>query len=248
MNPEIIAKLSGMPEKSRQSVVAYTDKLVDGLMDNLVSVVLFGSAADGDFIEGKSDINILIVLESARTIELNIIMDTSRKFIKANLAVPLVFEKNHIATSLDTFPIEFSDMKKRHVTLYGKDPLDGAVIESKNLRYQCERELKSIVVNLRRGFLRANGKKENIEALLEGSLSSALAACRGLIWLAGKTPPYETGALLATVEESYGLNITFTERVWKLRQGESGATATLEALLDDYIDEIDALAAAVDRL
>ncbi|MBW1728520.1 MAG: hypothetical protein JRJ62_13290 [Deltaproteobacteria bacterium] len=180
MNKELSEKLSHLPGKSRNAIVDFTGKLAKAFDDKLYSFILFGSAAGKNFIEGKSDINTMIILYDVAMSDLEIIMEAGQKYARKGLAVPLVFEKGHVVSSLDTFPIEFSDMKQRHILLHGEDPLKDAVIERKNLRYQCEREFKSMLVNLRRGFLRTEGKRENIEALLEESLSSVLAACRGI--------------------------------------------------------------------
>ncbi len=248
MKPETIEKLAHLPQKSGEAVIGFTDKLAESLGENLLSVILFGSAAGGEYIEGKSDINTLIILQSVRVRDLTVIAEIVKKYAKRGLAIPLVFGREHIETSLDTFPIEFSDMKARHIPLYGADPFIDARIEKKNLRYQCERELKSILVNLRRGFIRTGGKKENLEALLAGSLSSVLAACRGMIWQNGETPSDGAEALLDQVKGKYQVETAAINRVWYLKKGQSGATATLEALLEDYSREIARLASIVDKL
>jgi len=248
MHAEIAAKLSHLPEKSRDTIAKFTDKMVESLGENLSSALLFGSAVAGEYIEGKSDINILLTLQSVRAVDLNIILDNGKKFIKKGLAVPLIFEKDHITTSLDTFPIEFSDMKNRHILLYGTDPLENAHVDPRHLRYECERELKSILVNLRRGFMQTDGNRESLEALLGKSLSSILAACRGLLWHSGKTPPQDIVALLGMMQESYNVNMSAIERVWRVRKGESGATALLEAIFDDYTRNIAKLSAMVDKM
>jgi predicted nucleotidyltransferase len=248
MKPEIIEKLTHLPQNSRDVVNEFTDSLVESLGENLASIILFGSAADGEYLEGKSDINILIILHGARVADLTVIMESGRKFAKKGLAIPFVFEKEHIETSLDTFPIEFSDMKKRHILLYGNDPLINVQIDKTNLRYQCEREFKSILVNLRRGFIQSGGKKENIESLLSGSLSSVLAACRGMIWLSGQVPPDSVDTLFSEVQNIYKADTAAIGRVWHLKKGHSGATATLEALLDDYCRDIAKLAAIADTM
>lgn len=248
MEAKTIEGLKHLPERSRDIMICFADRIAEAFGERLESMILFGSAAGGDFIEGKSDINTMIVLDKIRAVDLNIIMEAGRKFARKGLGIPLIFEKDHIATSLDTFPIEFSDMKRSHILLHGRDPLMDAVIEGRNLRYQCERELKSMLVNLRRGFLRSDGKRENLENLLEGSLATVLAACRGLLWMAGKTPPDNIDDLLVEVHKLYDSETKALDRVWHLRKGHSGATATLEALFEDYADEIAQLAALVDRL
>jgi predicted nucleotidyltransferase len=248
MDKEALEKLEHLSVKSRELIVNFTVKIARAFEENLYSMILFGSAAGANFIEGKSDINTIIILKKIRMSDLEILMEVGEKFKGKRLAIPLIFEEGHIKSSLDTFPIEFSDMKQRHVLLDGEDPLVDAVIEKKNLRYQCEHEFKSVLVNLRRGFLRTGAKRENIESLLEESLSSVVASCRGMIWLADKTPPDDTSDLLSLVKEIYNTDTTAIDRVWRLEQGQSGATALLEALFEDYSVNIADLAAVADGL
>jgi len=246
MKNEVLEKLERLPENSRDNLARFADQLYKAFDEQLYSMMLFGSAAGGGYIEGKSDINTIIILETVRVSDLEVIMETWRKFARKGFAIPLIFERGHVLSSLDTFPIEFSDMKQRHLVLYGADPLTGAVIEKKNLRYQCERELKSMLVNLRRGFLTTDAKRENIEALLENSLSSVLAACRGMIWMADREPHDFIVDLLNDLREIYNTDTSAIDRVWRLRKGHSGATAMLEALFEDYLSNIAELARMVD--
>ncbi len=248
MNKELLDKLAHLPPAARETAAGFTEKLIKKLDDRLYSIILFGSAAGNNYIEGRSDINLMIILYESSISDLEIIMEAGEKYARKGLAVPLVFEKGHVISSLDTFPIEFSDMKQRHILLYGEDPLVNAVIEKKNLRYQCEREFKSILVNLRRGFLRTGGEREKIEAMLEESLSSALAACRGMVWIADKTPHDDVAELLGDIKEIYDTDTSAIDRVWRLHQGQSGATALLEALFEDYKNNIADLAEIADKL
>jgi alpha-D-ribose 1-methylphosphonate 5-triphosphate diphosphatase PhnM len=105
-----------------------------------------------------------------------------------------------------------------------------------------------MMVNLRRGFLRTEGKKENLEELLSGSLSTVLAACRGIMWLAEKNPADNIDDLLAAVRTAYNADTAAIDRVWHLRKGRSESTATLETLFESYVDEIARLASIVDKL
>ncbi len=241
-------KLSHLPGKSRNMIIGFTEDLIKAFEGRLYSFILFGSAAGKNFIAGKSDINTMIILDEVTMTDLEVIMEIGQRYAKKGLAVPLIFEKGHVVTSLDTFPIEFSDMKQRHILLHGADPLENAVIERKNLRYQCEREFKSMVVNLRRGFLRTEGKREKIEGLLDESLASVLAACRGMIWMADKIPPDDISDLLQMIIEIYKTDTSAIDRIWRLHQGQSGATALLEALFEDYKNNLTDLAAVADRL
>lgn len=248
--------LNHLPPKSRDIVAGFTKALIEGFGEKLHSVILFGTAArtiksgaPEDFKEGVSDINMVIVLDKVTAVELNMIINLSRKYKKGNLALPLIFRGDHIATSLDTFPLEFSDMKQRHICLYGKDPLEKAAIENKNLRHQCEVEFKGKLVQLRRGYLAAGENKENLTALLSASVTSIITACRGLVRLKGQTPPDSVSDLLSLVAADYNIDIDAIKRAWLLKRGEAEeSTATLQLLFDNYLQTLEKLANLVDKL
>ena len=85
----------------------------------LVSLIIYGSAASGHYIQGKSDINLLVVVTPAG-------IDSNRMFWirsgeKRHVAMPLIMTKDFILCSLDSFPIEFLNMKNNHVLIYGEN-------------------------------------------------------------------------------------------------------------------------------
>jgi hypothetical protein len=248
--------LNHLPPKSRDTVAGFTRALIEGFGEKLISVILYGTAArtvksgaPEDFKEGVSDINMVIVLDKVTSAELNMIINLSRKYQKGNLALPLIFRGDHIATSLDTFPLEFSDMKQRHICLYGKDPFEKAVIENKNLRHQCEVEFKGKLVQLRRGYLAAGENKENLTALLSSSVTSIITACRGMVRLKSQTPPDSVADLLSLVATDYNVDIDAIKRAWLLKRGEAEeSTATLQILFDNYLITLEKLANLVDKM
>lgn len=248
-------KLRHLPEKTKALLIKFAETLIDTFKDDLYCLMLYGSAARAaqrngdDFKEGTSDMNTVIVLEDVSTQDLNTIIGLGRQFKKSGLALPMVFKRGHIQSSLDTFPLEFSDMKQHHIVLYGADPLEDAVIETKNLRHQCEVEFKGQLVQLRRGYLASNENSEALTALISASVTSLLAACRGLALIAGQTPPNNKEALLKLIEDKYKIDIAPIEEALRIKHGESGgATAALEMLFDKYMKTVEKLADVVDRM
>ncbi|MCD6162137.1 MAG: hypothetical protein J7K40_06960 [candidate division Zixibacteria bacterium] len=249
-------KLMHLPEKSRKTVIKFAESLIEAFDNNLYSLILFGSAARAsrrggadEFKEGASDINTVIILESVAKNELNVILDIGRKFKKSGLALPLVFKRGHIPTSLDTFPLEFSDMKHNHIILHGADPLEEAVIETSNLRYQCEVQFKGQLVQLRRGYLASGEDSEMLTQLISGSVSSIMAACRGMVWMSGKTPPDMAPDLLKLVHNDYKVDTEPIAHAWRVKHGDAEeSTASLENLFDEYMKSIEKLADVVDGM
>lgn len=248
-------RLLHLPDKTKRTIVKFARALIDAFGENLYSLILFGSAARSskrkgdDFKEGASDVNTVIILENVTRHELNAILEIGRKFKGSGLAIPLVFKRGHIVSSLDTFPLEFSDMKNCHILLHGADPLENAVIETKNLRHQCEVEFKGQLVQLRRGYLASGEEQEALTALISASVTSILAACRGMVLIAGMTPPDNKSDLLKLVHDNYDVDTSPIDEALQIKHGEAGgATAALEALFDKYLASIEKLADVVDRL
>jgi len=248
-------KLNHLPEKTRDLIVKFTETLIDSFGQKLYSFMLFGSVVrsakqnGNGFKEGVSDINSVIILESVTTRELNLIGEIGRKFKNSGLAIPLVFGRNHIAASLDTFPLEFSDMKQHHIVLHGSDPLEHAKIETKNLRHQCEVEFKGQLVQLRRGYLAAREDQEMLTSLISSSVTSVIAACRGMAQIAGKISPDNKTDLCKLIRESYNIDTTPIEDALRIKHGEhGGATAALEILFDKYLAVVEKLADVVDGM
>ena len=160
-----------------------------------------------------------------------------------------MFKRGHIPTSLDTFPLEFSGMKQNHIVLYGADPLEEAVIEMKNLRYQCEVEFKGQLVQLRRGYLAAGENREALASLMSVSVSSIMAACKGMATLKGITPPDSVTDLLKQVQVEYSIDTGAIDEALKIKHDEiEESTATLESLFDRYMSAIEKLANVVDEM
>ena len=61
------------------------------LPDHVRSIVLFGSAAAGDFIEGTSSYDVLVVVDRLGVVELDALAPTIREWRKAGNPLPLLF-------------------------------------------------------------------------------------------------------------------------------------------------------------
>jgi len=64
--------------------------------------------------------------------------------------------KADIDSSLDTFPIEFLNIKRNYTVVFGEDILEGLAFEKEFIRMQCERELKGKLLLLRAEYVNEN--------------------------------------------------------------------------------------------
>src|SRR5947209_10368805 len=89
---------------------------------NLESVILFGSAARGDFHEGHSDLNVVCILRSLSVEELGRLAQVVKWWcVEQKEPAPLFFTKNELRHAADVFAIEILDMQQGRRVLYGKD-------------------------------------------------------------------------------------------------------------------------------
>ena len=157
--------------------------------ENLESVILYGSAADGEFHPDFSNVNLLCVLRETSFAALVAIAPAVEWWAKQKHHEPLVLTREELERSTDVFSIELLDMQHRHRILFGADVLSGLKIPMHLHRAQLEYELREKLILLReRLLLTANDKKQLWDLMLH-SLSTFTTLFRhGLIAL-GATPP-----------------------------------------------------------
>jgi predicted nucleotidyltransferase len=157
--------------------------------ENLLSVILYGSAADGEFHPDFSNVNLLCVLRESSFSALTAIAPAVEWWAKQKHHEPLVLTREELERSTDVFSIEFLDMKQRHRVLFGEDVLSGLQIPMHLHRAQLEYELREKLILLRERLLLAANDKKQLRELMLNSLSTFITLFRhGLIAL-GDTPP-----------------------------------------------------------
>jgi predicted nucleotidyltransferase len=173
--------------------------------DACVSVILFGSAAGGDFNPKQSDINLLIVLRELSLAEAARSSHVRKKILSSRFAPPLFVDEDYVGRSLDTFPIEFFNMCGCYEVLHGKDVFAGLNIEDHHLRLQLERELKGKWLHLIQGWLDTQDSPRRLRELILVSLRDFSALFRALLRLKNEPVPRDRTGLYTAVGKAYGL-------------------------------------------
>lgn len=195
------------------------DQLAKIYGDRLVSVVLYGSAANGDFHKGHSDFNIIIVLKAVSSAEVSKSSPVVKKWIKQGNPAPLFFTKEIIDSSIDVFPIEFFDIKERHKVILGADLFSNIKINPKNLRHQCEHELRSKLLALIQKFnLIADSPKAVIKLIIDSS-SSFFSIFGGVLRLAGTRPASAKRELSGQIAKFAGFEPALLNEIIRVREG-----------------------------
>lgn len=140
--------------------------------ENLVSVVLYGSAADGEFHPEYSDYNLLCVVRDTSFTALNQIAAAVEWWRKRKHHPPLVLTAKELKDTADVFSIEFLDIKQRHRVLSGDDVFRDLVVPMHLHRSQLEYELREKLLLLRQHVLLAGSNEKDLWEVMLNSLSS----------------------------------------------------------------------------
>lgn len=239
--------------KSPQNPKEIFPEIIDdyrGLFSNdLISIILYGSATGGDYRPGKSDINFMIILSENGIEQLERAMKTVTKWQKRNVATPLFLTELYVETSLDVFPIEYLNFQRNHVLVYGKDALKELSFKREFIRLQCEREIKGKLLLLREAFLETAGKGRALKDVISQSIHAFLAIFDALLYLKEKEIPKEKRKVIRTTCEILDLDAGLFEKLLDIREQKiKPGDAEIKTIFQHYLREVRKLSKIVDAL
>ncbi|HKD51972.1 MAG TPA: nucleotidyltransferase domain-containing protein [Candidatus Acidoferrum sp.] len=186
---------------------------------NLECVILFGSAARGDFREGHSDLNVVCILRSLTVEELGRLAGVVKWWcVDQKEPAPLFFTHGELREAADVFAIEISDMKQGRRVLYGEDLVAGIEVPMNLHRLQIERDLRTMLLKLRQHYLRAPGNAHELAPVLGKSFSGVLTLLRHTVIVFGEAPPVHAKEIVARAAALTGADPTAFEALLKLRE------------------------------
>ena len=244
--PEAIGKMV-----MQHQFAAFIDDLKATHGRNLASVILYGSAAAGDFIPDRSDYNILIALHKITPADLRNAHACVREWHKMGHPVPVYFTVSELQNAADVFPIEFYQMDVARKVLYGSDVLADLKISDAFLRHQVEYELRSKLILLRRQYIPASASVDGLKSLMGESLASFSALFRAVLILHGLEPPAKKHEIVALTVQYLKLNGATFEKIFNIREKNFARTLTetqANELFADYMEQIETVIDSVDAI
>src|ERR1700760_2652519 len=216
--------------------------------DNLISVVLYGSAATGEFRPGQSDLNILCLVNHANAADLESLHGISEWWIKKGNHPPLIFTLDELTRSADVFAIELLDMKASHRILFGPDFLTDLEVPPPLHRLQVERELRTNWLRLRQAIIAAPLSEKSHLALMTNSLSTFCSLFRhAAVALGERMPATKRDAITAAAKLTNSDASTF-HKLLDLREGKSEAKSiNVETALHSYLAFVESITNEIDR-
>lgn len=191
----------------RDSVARVVDPLLteaDSVLGHAYSAILYGSAARGDYVPGRSDINLMLVIDHLTPAVLRSLGRGFAAWRKSVPEVPLVLSRAEWDRASDAFPIEITDMKTAYKVLRGADPVQGVQVDLTDLRKALEREFRGKLLRLRQGYASHAPDPGALGTLGLQSAATILVLLRGVLTLIGKPVPNDSLELAAAAAAAIG--------------------------------------------
>jgi hypothetical protein len=225
------------------------EKLQKAYGDRLVSVVLYGSAAAGDRQEKFSDYNVLCVLTRVTPRELSDSEAIFRWWRELGNPSPLLLSEQEMEASTDCFVIEFSDMKRQHQLLAGKDVISTLKVDGRFYRAHVEHDLRAKMLRLRQKAPSMFDDASLLLRLLLDSLSTFCVLFRHALILHGAEGPAAKRDVIALASQRFGFDAQPFEKLLAIREQKMKAREVEPvALLGPYMEAISVVIAAVNGL
>jgi len=222
-------------------------RLKEFAAENLESVVLYGSAARGDFHESHSDLNVLCVLRSLAARELTRVSPAVQWWCKdQHEPPPLFLTAEELRASADVFSIELLDMQQSHRILYGSDVITPISVPMNLHRIQVEHDLRTLLLKLRQHFLLTEQNEAALRAAAADSSSSVLALLRHTLIDFDEQPPSSPDEVFARIAALTGADATAFAAIYRLRDRHAHPDDFPRAY-SQYINALSVVISALDK-
>ena len=240
--------IEGLPDDTQKLLQTYVKQVKGVFGDQLEGMLLYGSAVRGEFLPGRSNLNILLLVSSYDSAVLKQYSALHRQWGKEQIVVPLFLTEEELRMSAAVFPLEFLEIQEQHRVLGGRDPFIGFHVKTDRLREAVVQGLTSNLLRLRQRYVEGGGSDDATTILLPLSITSTIPLLRGVQRLLGRPVLSRSDAVIKDVAEQLKLDLQGLLEAWLLKRGQiSPGPHEVPRLFDRYLQAATVLTRAVEQ-
>jgi hypothetical protein len=241
--------IEGLPDDTQKLLQTYVKEVTGAFGEQMEGLLLYGSAVRGEFLRGRSNLNILLLVSSYDSTVLKQYSVLHRRWSKEQIMVPLFLTEEELHMSAAVFPLEFLEIQEQHRVLGGRDPFIGFHVKTDRLKDAVVQGFASHLLRLRQRYVEGGGGDEATTILLPLSITSILPLLRGVQRLLGRPPLAHSDAVISDVAEQLKLDLQGLLDVWLLKRGQiSPGPHEVPRLFDRYLQAVTRLTRAAEQL
>jgi hypothetical protein len=240
--------IEGLPNDTQKLLQTYVKEVKGAFEDQLEGMLLYGSAVRGEFLPGRSNLNILLLISSSDSAVLKQYSALHRRWSKEQIMAPLFLTEEELRLSATIFPLECLEIQEQHRVLDGRDPFIGFHVKTDRLKEAVVQGLTSHVLRLRQRYVEGGGGDEATAMLLPLSITSTIPLLRGVQRLFGRPPLSHSDAVISDVAGLLKLDLQALLDAWLLKRGQiSPGPHEVPRLFDRYLQAATLLSRAVEQ-
>lgn len=189
-----------LPPAIQRTLNDFVDATRATFGERLVSVVLFGSAAEGR-LRATSDVNVAVVARSVTQEDTDRLREPITLGHAAVSLNVMLLAEDEVAAAAEAFAAKFADIRRRRVVLHGRDAFADVVIPRAAEIHRLEQVLLNLVLRTRTAYA-LRGLRDERTSLLLADLAGPLRSCAAaLLELEGRPAPDARAALVEIAGE-----------------------------------------------
>ena len=173
-----------LPPPFGEVLNSFLQSAKDAFGSDLLSAVLFGSAAEGR-LRATSDLNLILVLASfqqAKADQLRHALSVAQAAIQLH---PMFLLKDEISHAARSFAPKFADIRRRRAILFGDDLFASLSIPRDAEIRQLRQQLLNFILRLRAAYVARSLREEQLSLLIAGALGPLRSYASVLLELEG---------------------------------------------------------------
>jgi predicted nucleotidyltransferase len=158
---EPVTKDLGLPPAIGRALDEFVAQAREAFGKDLVSVVLYGSGAEGR-LRATSDVNLMLVLAAFRQEAADLLREPLR-LAQAAVRLEVMFLLEHeIEDAESAFAAKFADIQRRHKVLYGPDVFANRHVPRAAAIYRLKQVLLNLILRWRNVYALRGGREEQL--------------------------------------------------------------------------------------
>ena len=227
---------SELPAEVKQSISAFVDSAKAAFGADLVSVVMYGSAAEGRM-RATSDVNMLLILKRFDQAHADALREPLRLAHAAVQLNAMFLLETEVAMAMEAFAVKFADIVARHRILFGNDPFANVDLPRDALVRRLKQVLLNLQLRLRERYVLLSLREEKLFLVIADAAGPLRSSAASLLHLEGQPALAPKEALERVVREMNDSNLlTALHGVSAAREerqlGDGKAAPTLMSLIE----------------
>jgi predicted nucleotidyltransferase len=183
-----------LPAQVKQVLEDFLEAARESFGKELLSVVLYGSAAEGK-LQATSDVNLVLVLSSFEQSKADPLRAPLRLAQAAIQLRPMFLLKEEILAAARSFASKFADILRRRVILHGDDPFVAISIPREIQILELRQQLLNQILRLRASYVSRSLREEQLDFVIAHAIGPLRSSAGLLLELEGRPAPSSHNAL-----------------------------------------------------